>query len=314
MRLLHRFNDTAAAERFSDYLVTLNIANHLESPDGETEASAPTVADLWIEDDDRLDTARVELGKFQAEPGHGRYVQAQANAARLRSLEQKQAEKRRRNFKDVRTSWSGAGFGSPVTISLIGICALVYLAQQAGQQDAIIERWFFFDAGEDARPFGAILSGEVWRLLTPILMHGGVLHLLFNMYWLWFLGGQIENRRGTGIFLSLLLGSALVSNVGQYVWAGFTDDWGFITAGFFLGMSGVNYALLGYAWMKQKYQPHLGLQLGPHTVLVMMVWLVACMAGLIGNVANGAHVVGLLVGLGVGVAPVYVRKLRKQLS
>ena len=38
-----------------------------------------------------------------------------------------------------------------------------------------------------------IVSGEVWRLLTAGFLHGGLLHLLFNMYSLYLIGTQIEN-------------------------------------------------------------------------------------------------------------------------
>ena len=60
-----------------------------------------------------------------------------------------------------------------------------------------------------------VLEEEVWRLVTPALLHFGMLHLVMNLYWLWQFGGQIEDRRGLGFFAALLLVLAVASNLGQ---------------------------------------------------------------------------------------------------
>ena len=55
------------------------------------------------------------------------------------------------------------------------------------------------------------LSEEPWRLLVPALFHEGVIHLLFNLYWLWFFGTKIEHEFGhtamLGIVMVLAVGS-----------------------------------------------------------------------------------------------------------
>src|SRR5947209_5888967 len=43
-----------------------------------------------------------------------------------------------------------------------------------------------------------VQQGEVWRLLTPVFLHGGLFHLLFNMFGLYFVGSRVEELYGSG--------------------------------------------------------------------------------------------------------------------
>ena len=52
------------------------------------------------------------------------------------------------------------------------------------------------------------VSGEYWRLLTPVFLHFNWLHITFNSLWLWELGALIERRLGTTMLLPLVLVSA----------------------------------------------------------------------------------------------------------
>ena len=74
----------------------------------------------------------------------------------------------------------------------------------------------------------------------------------------------------------------------------------------FGGMSGVVYGLLGYVWLRGKFDPASGLFVHSSTVTMMLIWLVACYVGLLGNIANTAHLVGLLMGAAWG----YLSSLR----
>ena len=47
--------------------------------------------------------------------------------------------------------------------------------------------------------------GEPWRLLTPMFLHFGLMHIAFNGLWLWELGGMIERRQGGMALLGLVL-------------------------------------------------------------------------------------------------------------
>jgi GlpG protein len=134
------------------------------------------------------------------------------------------------------------------------------------------------------------MRGEIWRLITPIFMHGGFFHLGFNMLWLYQLGGEIERQeRGRYLLVLILIMGALV-NTCQYL----------VSGPMFLGMSGIVYMLFGYVWMMARYQAKYTYSMAPQTVTIMLAWLVICLVGLIPGVANTEHVAGLLFGVAWG--------------
>src|SRR6056297_1973342 len=140
------------------------------------------------------------------------------------------------------------------------------------------------------------MGSEYWRLVTPIFLHFGWLHIVFNCLWLWELGKRVEAVIGHFNFLMLCLVIAVVSNVSQFAYGG---------AGLFGGMSGVVYGLLGFAWVAPLFQPRWPIQPAPMIMLFMVGWLVACMAGVVealgfGSIANAAHLGGLLSGVVLG--------------
>ena len=144
--------------------------------------------------------------------------------------------------------------------------------------------------------FGSLALGEYWRLITPIFLHFGLVHLVFNSLWLSMLGSRIEQLAGSLHLMLLVLVSGVISNMAQFVWSGTV---------YFGGMSGVVYALLGYIWIKNKIAPHALLQLPPGIVGFMLGWLLVCMTGILDlllgvGVANAAHLGGLVVGMLLG--------------
>jgi GlpG protein len=92
---------------------------------------------------------------------------------------------------------------------------------------------------------------------------------------------------------------ALLSNLAQYAYSGTG----------FGGMSGVDFGLFGYAWMKSEFDPEAGILMPQSSVAMMLFWLILCMTGLAGPIANAAHFVGLIVGILLGYGPVLRRRL-----
>ncbi|MEE2641652.1 MAG: rhomboid family intramembrane serine protease [Planctomycetota bacterium] len=152
--------------------------------------------------------------------------------------------------------------------------------------------------------FTNIRSGQFWRLFTPMFIHFGLLHILFNMMWLHSLGGQFENRLGTVRFGVFVLTAAVVSCVVQQIMP--VNMQGTSALTIMGGMSGVNYALGGFIWMKSIHDPRSGFFLSPVSMFILVVWM---MMGILdgGNnlsMANWAHGSGFIFGLVCGYLPI----------
>ncbi len=153
-----------------------------------------------------------------------------------------------------------------------------------------------------------IAEGQVWRLWTPMFLHFGVTHLVFNMWALYWFGGLIELRKNPRVLGLLVFFSAPASFVAEYFWDVYQHGPNkFLAVG---GMSGVIYALFGYVWMKSDYEPESHLHISSRSVGIMLIWLVLCMTGSLGNIANAAHVSGLVFGMMVALGPHLWNSLR----
>ncbi len=177
----------------------------------------------------------------------------------------------------------------PLTIAMIALCVLVALVSSLGASFEVLRFLFIATPGSDG--LEEIGNLQWWRLITPIFIHFGPLHLLFNMMWLWDLGKMIESARTPWFLGAFTLAVGVLSNLAQYLFTGVVT---------FGGMSGVVYGLLGYVWMQGKYNPRFGYVLHPHIVAMMLVWFVLCWTGLLGPIANWAHSAGLLIGVAWG--------------
>lgn len=157
--------------------------------------------------------------------------------------------------------------------------------------------------------FNKIREGQVWRLFTPCLLHGGLLHILFNMLWLWILGKQIEERIKIWQYVAITLIIGVVSNTAQYLMSG----------PLFIGYSGIICGLAGFIWMRQLRAPWEGYPLQRGTIIFLLVFIVGMfgiqlvsfflvrygIANFPMNIANTAHIVGGCTGLLLGRVPLF---------
>lgn len=286
MRQAGTIADKPDAERFANYLLTQGISSKVEAANGQWA--------IWIHDENQLAKSKEELAQFQREPEDARYTAAErtAKAARREAAEKKrQAEK---NFIDMRNEWASPWRRRPVTMVMILFSIAVYLGVFDWPHDTL----YISTTNE----LTEVREGQVWRLLTPIFMHGSILHIAFNMFWLYDLGSMIERRLGSFLYVLLILAVALPSNYLQFV----------MTGPAFLGMSGVVFGLFGYAWVRGKMDPTSGFYVRPDVAFWMFLWFGLCLTPLVPNVANWAHGGGLAAGAVLGYLAHLTRSLRKK--
>ncbi len=173
----------------------------------------------------------------------------------------------------------------PVTYSLVGLSVVITLLAKFGDNYTILAATVI---STKVGTLEEILSGELYRLFTPAFIHFSIYHLVFNLLWVWILGGAIERIQGKRLLLLIFAVSAALSNIGEF----------YVSGPLFGGMSGVVYAFFGYVWMQSIFNPRMfGRVMPPAVVPIMLIWFAVCWTGLIGNIANVAHTTGLIIGL-----------------
>lgn len=94
---------------------------------------------------------------------------------------------------------------TPVTLGMIAITALVFLSQWISVQLVGIDLVLVYGAKVNR----AISAGEIWRIVTPIFIHGGAMHILVNMYSLFAIGPAVERLFSSPRMLSIYLLSGI---------------------------------------------------------------------------------------------------------
>jgi GlpG protein len=297
MRLIGRLNTEPNARTFGDYLTSLEIRNTVE-PEADGQWA------VWVYSEDQLDAAGKALADYLANPNDPKFRRASAKAGAMRQREEKEKTDFAKRVLTRETMWGSFTLG-PLTLALMGAC--IGLALGAGfpppdsryLADEPCYRHLYISVLAPIMGFlPEVRHGEIWRLITPIFIHMGVPHILFNMLCLKDFGSMIESRLGSMKFLLMVLLIGAGSNIGQYGVSG--PDFG--------GMSGVLYGLFGYIWMRGRFDPASGLRLPQADIVMMVGWFFLCLFHVIPHVANGCHGFGLLMGMAWGALPPLAKK------
>lgn len=139
-----------------------------------------------------------------------------------------------------------------------------------------------------------IRRGQFWRLLTNVFPHVGVMHLVFNLYWLRILGTVVERVFGLAKTILLLALFAIGSN---------SLDFAFDRGG--VGLSGVGYGLFGLLWILSECDERFKGAIDKRTVQLFVGCFFICIATTLTHtfaVANVAHAAGGILGILVGFA------------
>ncbi|NDJ53994.1 MAG: rhomboid family intramembrane serine protease, partial [Chloroflexi bacterium] len=132
-----------------------------------------------------------------------------------------------------------------------------------------------------------IVGGQYWRLVTPIFLHGGLLHLGFNSYFLYLVGPQVERAFGTARYGAVYLLAGLAGSLASFA----------LTPNPSLGASGALFGILG-AFLVFIYRNQNAIQ-NSRAIMMQVVQVIGInllFGFVVPLIDNWAHIGGLLGG------------------
>jgi GlpG protein len=311
MRRLDDLRNDAEADAIGDVLLAMGI-------DHQIDLNADRPPTLWVVRDEDMTMAEQTLQAFREDPSH--FDGARRDASKQRRLQDNQTKSEEARQRQTERLAQPISFGlvTPALIALSIGLTLLGAPGVTGLNNPEAIYWAQVDSFTQPGLVPDILSGQVWRLLTPAFVHGGLMHLGFNMWWMWDLGRMVESRKGPVYLILFTVALILATVLGQYfvgMWlfsTGISPDGSigplYIGGPNAIGMSGVIYGLFGYLWAKSRLDPFSGIGVSSTTVAFMVLWFIICFTGSAGNIANIAHAAGLLVGVLWGAVSHRIRK------
>lgn len=159
--------------------------------------------------------------------------------------------------------------------------------------------------------FGPLtLSGEWWRLLTYMFLHGGVMHIAFNMWCLWDLGALSESLYGRWTFAAVYLITGVAGGLASVAW-----NPGVLSVGASGAIFGLAGALIASFYLGEFSLSSIAIK-GTLRSLLFFAGFNLFFGSVVGGIDNGAHIGGLVSGLILGaliarVAPEHNKPLRR---
>jgi rhomboid protease GluP len=170
-----------------------------------------------------------------------------------------------------------------VTYTLLVITIIVYILQEASG----------FIIGQDLPAlFGMkvnqwIIEGEYWRLITPMFLHGSLMHIAFNMYALYIFGPGLERHFGRTRFIILYFLAGFSGNIFSFI---FSDSPS-------LGSSTAIFGLIGAQAVFLYRNKDLFAGVGQRALSqIVMIAAINLFIGLSPGIDNWGHIGGLIGG------------------
>ena len=173
-----------------------------------------------------------------------------------------------------------------VTKILVALNVVVYLitvAQGAGLNDPggkLFYKWALYGPAVD--------NGDWWRLITSAFLHGGMIHIAFNMLALWWLGAPVEMALGRLRYIGLYLVSGLAGSAGALIANPHSVT---------VGASGAIFGLLGAGLILEWRAT--GSLAGNYLTLILINLAISFA---VPGISYGGHIGGLLGGIAVTLA------------
>jgi rhomboid protease GluP len=173
-----------------------------------------------------------------------------------------------------------------VTVALVALSSVISLTALTSTDGRAIFELLWLD-----KP--AVAAGEYWRLWTVTLLHGDLLHLLFNMYALWLAGPIVERWYGRVRFLAFYLACAASGSMASFVFGGDIPA---------VGASGAIFGLFGILLAAGRLHHPVDRQSrGIMSQLLVLVLINIAFGFASGSrIDNAAHLGGLAAGLWLG--------------
>ena len=252
---------------FTNYLASININAHIEN---EAEAYV-----IYCKEN-LLEQAKQEFEQFIQQPFSPKYQQAAWDNGVVSQVSNN-GPSLSQMFRKQFLAHAGL-----VTLSIFAVCWIIFVLSLLGFAVPIFEAIKFYpNLSSDG------LLQQPYRLIGPAFFHFSWLHVVFNTMWWWQLGGNIEKVMGKWQLINILLISAIISNLAQFMASG--NNFG--------GLSGVVYALVGYVWWMKWLAPEKGLEISKSIVGFLLFWIILGFMDVLPiNMGNTAHLTGLICG------------------
>jgi rhomboid protease GluP len=189
--------------------------------------------------------------------------------------------------------WARSESSITLTQVIFGANIAVFLATALASGSAInISGEVNFHYGANFGPY--TLSGEWWRLLTYMFLHGGAMHIFFNMWCLWDLGRLCESLYGRWTFAAVYLITGVAGGLASIAWNPRVLSVG--ASGAIFGLAG---ALIASFYLGEFSLPRVAISGTLRSLVIFAVFNLG-FGQLFGGIDNACHIGGLVSGLALG--------------
>lgn len=144
-----------------------------------------------------------------------------------------------------------------------------------------------------------IAEGEWWRFITPMFLHGGLMHLLFNMFSLFLFGPELERLTGKVRFITIYMLAGLFASAATY----FLQPLDYVHVGASGAIFGIFGAFGALVYYGGRALPQLKQIILPIIVISIVMTFVTP------NINVTAHIAGMITGFLIGLSYFHPKRI-----